>query len=93
VEITQRDPNSVTLRAELSRPAYVVLLDRYDPSWQATIDGRPTTVLRANQIFRAVYAEAGRHEIRFDYRQRGLRTGLIVSLIALAVLGVFYFKR
>jgi hypothetical protein len=93
VEITQRDPNSVTLRAELSRPAYVVLLDRYDPSWQATIDGRPAAVLRANQIFRAVYADAGRHEIRFDYRQRGLRTGLIVSLVVLAVLGMLYFRR
>ena len=93
VEVTHRDPNSVTLQAQLSRPAYVVLLDRYDPSWQATIDGRETTVWRANQTFRAVYAEAGPHEIRFDYRQRGLREGLIVSLVTLAALIALYFKR
>jgi hypothetical protein len=90
VEIVHRDPNSVTLRAQLARPAYVVLLDRYDPNWQATVDGRPAPVLRANQIFRAVYAGAGLHEIRFDYRQRGFRLGMIISLLTAATLAVLY---
>jgi hypothetical protein len=94
VEIVHRDPNSVTLSAQLSRPGYVLLLDRYDPSWQATIDGHSTTVWRANQIFRAVYAGAGRHEIRFDYRQRGLRLGLIISLATLMTMAALaYFSR
>jgi hypothetical protein len=92
VEIVHRDPNSVTLRAQLARPAYVVLLDRYDPNWQATLDGHAVPVLRANQIFRAVYAGAGQHQIRFDYRQRGLRRGLIISLVTLVALIVLYFK-
>jgi len=92
VEIAHRDPNSVTLRAELARPAYIVLLERYDPNWQATLDGRPVPVLRANQIFRAVYAGAGLHEVRFDYRQRGLRLGVIISLLTLATLAVLYFN-
>ena len=83
VEIVHRDPNSVTLQAQLARPAYVVLLDRYDPNWKATLDGHPAPVLRANQIFRAVYAGAGLHEIRFDYRQRGFRLGIIISLATL----------
>jgi hypothetical protein len=86
VQIVHRDLNSVTLRAQLARPAYVVLLDRFDPNWQATLDGRPTPVLRANQIFRAVYAGAGQHQLRFDYRQHGLRRGLIISLFTLATL-------
>jgi hypothetical protein len=93
VEIVHRDPNSVTLRAELARPAYVVLLERYDPDWQGTLDGHPAPVLRANQIFRAVYAGAGVHEIRFKYRQHGLRLGVIISLLTLAALAVLYFKR
>lgn len=91
VEIVRREPNSVTLRAQLTRPAYVVLLDRYDPDWQATLDGRPARVFRANQIFRAVYAGPGQHEIRFQYRQRGLRSGLIISLAAIAVLVALSF--
>jgi hypothetical protein len=85
VEIVHRDPNSVTLQAQLSRPGYVLLLDRYDPNWRATIDGREAAVLRANQLFRAVYTPAGQHELRFYYRQRGLKAGLALSLVALAV--------
>jgi len=92
VEIVHRDPDSVTLRAELARPAYVVLLERYDPSWQATLDGRPAAVFRANQIFRAVYAGAGLHEIRFDYRQPGLRVGVIISLLTFATSLVLYYR-
>jgi hypothetical protein len=93
VEIVHRDPNSVTLQAQLARPAYVVLLDRYDPNWQATLDGRPAPVFRANQIFRAVYAGAGVHEIRFEYHQRGFRLGMIISLLTLVTLAALYFKR
>jgi hypothetical protein len=90
VETVHRDPNSVTLRAQLARPGYVVLLDRYDPGWQVTLDGRPAPVLRANQIFRAVYANEGKHNIKFYYRQKGLKAGLVLSLLGLTVLLVVY---
>jgi uncharacterized membrane protein YfhO len=83
----------VTLSAQLSRPGYVVLLDRYEPSWQATLDGHPVPVLRANQIFRAVYADAGTHEIRFVYHQKGLRTGIVISSLTALVLVGLYLKR
>jgi hypothetical protein len=92
VEITERQPNTVTLRADLSRPGYVVLLDRYDSNWHATIDGREVPVLRANQIFRAVYAEVGQHQILFEYHQQGLLPGLIISLLTLAALIVLWFS-
>jgi hypothetical protein len=93
VEIVHRDPNSVTLRAQLTRPAYVVLLDRYEPNWEATLDGHAAPVICANQIFRAVYAEAGLHEIRFDYRQHGFRLGIIISLFTAATLLALSFSR
>jgi hypothetical protein len=90
VKIIDLQPNSLKLQAELLRPGYVVLLDRFNPNWHATLDGREVPVLRANQMFRAVHAEAGKHEVRFDYRQRGLKAGMLVSLMALAGLGTLY---
>jgi hypothetical protein len=86
VEIVHRDPNSITLRAQLARPAYILLQELYHPNWQAILDGRPVPVIRANQIFRAVYANKGEHTIKFYYRQSGLKTGLILSLGTLIVL-------
>jgi hypothetical protein len=47
-------------------------------------------VLRANQLFRAVYAEPGQHVIAYYYRQQGLLAGMLISaLTAVALLGVY----
>jgi len=91
IEALRRQPNSVVLKVTLSRPGYVVLLDRFDSNWHATVDGHPVDILRANHLFRAVRAGAGRHTVRFDYRQRGLVAGMIVSLGALALCAVLFF--
>ena len=79
IEILERRPGAVRLRAQLPQAGYVVLLDRFDPNWHATVDDRHVPVWRANHLFRAVRAPAGQHEVRFVYRQRGLRVGIILS--------------
>ncbi len=93
VEITARRPNTVTLKAELTRPGYVVLLDRYDANWHANIDGREVPVLRANQLFRAVYAEPGRHVIVFNYRQNGLLAGVLITCLTIVGLLWLYVRN
>jgi hypothetical protein len=83
VEITEHQPNRVALTAQLTRPGYVVLLDRYDSNWHAELDGRETKVFRANQLFRAIYAEPGHHHVVFYFQQAGLLAGMLVSSAAL----------
>jgi hypothetical protein len=91
VEVTERHPNTVVLHADLSRPGYVVLLDRYDSNWHAELDGREAQVLRANQLFRAVYTPAGAHTLRFYYHQSGLLPGAIISALTCVLLAGLYF--
>jgi hypothetical protein len=87
VEIIEHQPNNkVTLKADLSRPGYIVLLDRYDSNWHASLDGRDVPVLRANQLFRAVYAGPGQHVIVFYYRQQGLLAGMFISALTVMAL-------
>ena len=93
VEVTGRQPNTVTLRASLSRPGYVVLLDRYDSNWHAKLDGREVPVLRANQLFRAVYAEPGQHVIAYYYRQNGLVAGMLITCITAGGLLWLYLRN
>src|SRR5208337_979556 len=93
VEITERQPNRVTMTAHLSRPGYVVLLDRYDSNWHARIDGREVPVLRANQLFRAVYAKPGQHVIAFYYRQQGLLAGMFITCITIVALLWLYARN
>jgi uncharacterized membrane protein YfhO len=81
------------MRATMTRPGYVVLLDRFDPNWQAAVDGQPATILRANHLMRAVRAPEGTHQIRFTYEPRGLKSGLVISLAAIMLLALVYFRR
>ncbi len=90
VETISRTPNEVVLRADLARPGYLVLLDRFDPDWHATLDDREVPILRANLMFRAVQAPVGQHEVRFYYRQRGLKAGVILSGLTLLFLAIAY---
>jgi Bacterial membrane protein YfhO len=92
VTILDRQAGLVSLRAELDRPSYVVLLDRYDPNWHATLDGREVPILTANVMFRAVECPAGPHVIRFYYRQNGLAAGFALSLATFVLLATVYWR-
>jgi len=59
----------------------------------ARIDGREVPVLRANQVFRAVYAEPGQHVITFYYRQQGLLAGVFISSLTLVALLWVYLRN
>jgi uncharacterized membrane protein YfhO len=59
---------------------------------QAKIDSREAPVLRANQLFRAVYAEPGRHVIAFYYHQQGLLVGLFITCVTVVALLWLYLR-
>lgn len=87
--IVARETDRVALEAELSGDGYVVLVDAWDPAWQARVDGRPVELLRANVAFRAVAVPAGSHDVEMRYRPATLPWGLAVSgLAAIAAVGL-----
>jgi hypothetical protein len=50
-------------------------------------------VLRANQLFRAVYAEPGQHVLVFNYRQNGLLAGMLITLVTIVSLLWVYLRK
>jgi len=85
---------SVTLRATLDRPGLIVLDDDFARGWSVRIDGRGAQALRVDETLRGVVVGRGRHEIRWSYAVPGLRAGLALSLLALALLvGVAAWDR
>jgi hypothetical protein len=84
--ILSRLPHRLRVEANLSEEGYVVLIDTYDPDWQASVDGVPARLLRANVAFRAIPTPAGRHTIELVYRPSSVRIGLTVSVLAVAAL-------
>jgi hypothetical protein len=91
--LQERRPDRVRLEATLNGDGYVVLLDGYDPGWKATVDGRPSPVLRANMVFRAVRLGAGRHVVEFVYRPWSVTAGVAVSGLCLLLCGLAWWRE
>ena len=76
------DPDQVQLKLSTQCPGYLVLSDLYYPGWQASIDGKPSEIYRANTAFRAVRIEAGQHTVRFSYQPLTTSIGFPLSAVA-----------
>ena len=85
--------NSVEVDVDTPDPALLVLAEAWYPGWQAGIDGREARCIPANGWMRSVLVPAGRHRVRFVYRQERLVPGCLLSLAAGALLGGLYFWR
>ncbi len=69
VEYKSYSPTAITFAATSPTPAVLLLNDKYDPAWSATVDGQPVPVLRCNFIMRGIYLAPGSHTVEFRYRQ------------------------
>ena len=97
VEVESYQPNQVVLRAFSNAPGFLVLADSYFPGWEATIDGQPAPIYRADGNFRAVELAGGQHQVVLKYSPVSFKLGLFTSLLGLTVvallLGIYVWRR
>ena len=74
--------NEVVLRLRAPRPGLVYCSETLTPGWRAEVNGRPAPILAANYAFRAVAVPAGDVVVKMSYFPPGLRSGLLMSLVA-----------
>jgi hypothetical protein len=67
-------------------PAFLVTSDVFYPGWEATVDGAPARLFRANYVLRGLPVPAGTHTIRFEFRPRSFYRGAAVSAASLLLL-------
>jgi hypothetical protein len=82
LSVLSATPERVAMQVEQPVAGFLVLGDTWYPGWEATIDGQPAPILRANLLFRAVALPAGAHEVVFEFRPASLRQGALVSGLA-----------
>jgi hypothetical protein len=68
--------NHLRIETESSHAAVLVVVEAFDPDWRVTIDGAPTTLERANVLFRGVRVPPGRHLVELRYFPRPVAWGL-----------------
>jgi hypothetical protein len=89
-------PEDVRITVQAPSDAIVVIRNAWDIGWQATVDGHPAPVLRADYLLQGVPVPAGRHEIRLTYREPTIGLGLALSAavwIAYGALGAATWWR
>jgi hypothetical protein len=86
--ITQYSPNTVEIATDTNKTGLLFLSDNYYPGWQATIDGKPESILLADYSFRAVEVTSGKHVVKFSYEPISFYLGAIITLLSAIILGV-----
>ena len=81
-------PERVEIEVTAQAPGYLLLTDAWYPGWEATVDGEPVPVYRADLLFRAVTVRSGNHRVVFRFRPVSLRVGAGISLAGLAGLAI-----
>ncbi|MBT3376601.1 MAG: hypothetical protein HN742_01675 [Lentisphaerae bacterium] len=88
--------NGVVIRAHAERACLLVLNDTWFPGWQATVNGVPEPVIRANLLFRAIALPPGDCDVVFRYSPRPWRVGIAFFAVAcglMAALTVMSVQR
>jgi hypothetical protein len=88
VTLVDYGARAASWRVRTARPAYLVTTDAWYPGWQASVDGRPAPVYRANGAFRAVHVDAGEHVVAYRFAPASVRLGLAISGATVLVLVV-----
>jgi hypothetical protein len=78
--------DSLDVDASACGDSYLVIADAYFPGWTAEVDGRETTLERADVALRAVRLAPGTHRVRMTYRPRSFGVGAATSALALLIL-------
>ena len=78
----------VRIGVNAARGGLLVLGDAYYPGWEATVNGEPAEIVRANGLFRGVFVPEGRHEVAFRYRPLSIRGGLLISALGVVLWSV-----
>lgn len=82
VTLTKYEPDCLTYKAKSSVPGTIVFSEIYYPyGWKAYVDDQPVEHYRVNYILRAINIDAGRHNIRFEFRPESVEKGNTISMI------------
>jgi O-antigen/teichoic acid export membrane protein len=67
-EVVKYSPNRIELRARTTNAGVLVINDKYDPDWEAFVNGNAAPILRCNGMMRGVAVPSGESQIAFVYR-------------------------
>ena len=82
--IVLAEPERIVVTTDSEHDSVLSLALVYYPGWQATLDGQPVALLRANTVTSAIVVPAGEHRIELTYQPISFVAGGALSLLTWA---------
>lgn len=82
IKLVEASPKKLRYESQSSADGLAVFSEIYYPGWEATIDGEPTDVIRADYILRALEIPAGNHTVEFTFRPKPYIVGNKITRIS-----------
>jgi hypothetical protein len=97
IKLTAFSPGTLTYESQSSTGGLAVFSEIYYPGWEATIDGEPSQIVRADYILRALEVPAGNHKIEFTFKPKPFIVGNTITsisswIVLLVLLGSIYWS-
>ena len=92
IDTIEYSDTRMTFAVSAPQAATLVLADAWHPGWQATVNGEPVAIKRANLIFRALPVPAGESRVSFSFEPRLWRAALYIG-IALWMISLLLLLR
>jgi hypothetical protein len=80
-------PEAISVQTKSSSAAILCLSLVYYPGWQATLDGQPTPLLRADTALTALVVPAGDHTVQLRFQPQSYALGALISILTLILAG------
>jgi hypothetical protein len=93
VKVIEDIPNRLVLEAAPAAPVRLTVREPFARGWRTTLDGVETRVTRTEDGHRELPLSAGSHRIEMRYEAEGLRMGIGISLLAVAICAGLLFVR
>ncbi|QGJ69314.1 Hypothetical protein PBC10988_9870 [Planctomycetales bacterium 10988] len=96
-KVVDYQPQEVVIEVDLQKPGVLVLSDRYNPHWQAEVEGEgkrwSATVKRCNLLMKGIRLPVGKYHVRFYYGWTGFWKGWAIAGVSwLVVIGLILVR-
>jgi hypothetical protein len=93
VRIARFEAEQIMLTAEPNVNSLLVVGEKFQQGWRATVDGKPVAIVPVNHILRGVYLTPGRHSVEFRFDPLPFKLGKWLSLGAFGLFAVVAIRE